>query len=585
MTGPSAVAGRPAAERPRDAWRSLPAVQRTVGDPPVVAPAAPFAGALATRQPAGLALAPLGHEVSSLATPGLLIGVASSAQAAVSGRVDLPLQRHEVAPAPDQEQPWSSFDGPMETSGPGPARRAPDGELAPAPAAAIQHLAAPAPLLTSAATAEVRAAPPGRFDLRPGAAAAATSVASAPALPVVQRTAAVVTPDSNAPKAASQPAPAAAPARRPTLGEARRLGLGAPLRSASELNVQRSPATPPGSQPAVRQPVLAHVPGDATTASRDLVVGDGGGPAITVPDQLPAEPDTIAPLELTVVQPLSVERRASFPRLDLQRSIAVAGAEVGEPAAPLPATPGVTVSAASQAGPADPDLPVVARRAHETSGSVATLESSAPAGSPPRTAPVGGSPIRTTSSGWLLRQPAPDQAMPGRESGPAPAPSGGPVVARSLSDGARVHHGHLDNSHADRARTGAGSGHPMAAQLAALGITVQREPAGPVAPLRSAADGPAMEPGSSGTAGATVVPLQRAVEIGEMQVTSTAAGGQSGSASASSEASGSPAPGSRADRERELDELARRLYGRIRSRLASELLADRERAGLLVDLR
>jgi hypothetical protein len=125
----------------------------------------------------------------------------------------------------------------------------------------------------------------------------------------------------------------------------------------------------------------------------------------------------------------------------------------------------------------------------------------------------------------------------------------------------------------------------MAAQLAALGITVQREPAGPVAPLRSAADGPAMEPGSSGTAGATVVPLQRAVEIGEMQVTSTAAGGQSGSASASSEASGSPAPGSRADRERELDELARRLYGRIRSRLASELLADRERAGLLVDLR
>lgn len=36
--------------------------------------------------------------------------------------------------------------------------------------------------------------------------------------------------------------------------------------------------------------------------------------------------------------------------------------------------------------------------------------------------------------------------------------------------------------------------------------------------------------------------------------------------------------------ERELDELARRLYDRIRSRLRTELLVDRERAGALSDL-
>jgi hypothetical protein len=37
--------------------------------------------------------------------------------------------------------------------------------------------------------------------------------------------------------------------------------------------------------------------------------------------------------------------------------------------------------------------------------------------------------------------------------------------------------------------------------------------------------------------------------------------------------------------ETEMDELARKLYDRIRTRLKSELLVDRERAGFLTDLR
>ena len=36
--------------------------------------------------------------------------------------------------------------------------------------------------------------------------------------------------------------------------------------------------------------------------------------------------------------------------------------------------------------------------------------------------------------------------------------------------------------------------------------------------------------------------------------------------------------------DKELDELARRLYDRLRSRLRQELLVDRERSGLLSDL-
>ena len=37
--------------------------------------------------------------------------------------------------------------------------------------------------------------------------------------------------------------------------------------------------------------------------------------------------------------------------------------------------------------------------------------------------------------------------------------------------------------------------------------------------------------------------------------------------------------------ETDIDELARKLYDRIRTRLKSELLVDRERAGFLTDLR
>jgi hypothetical protein len=37
--------------------------------------------------------------------------------------------------------------------------------------------------------------------------------------------------------------------------------------------------------------------------------------------------------------------------------------------------------------------------------------------------------------------------------------------------------------------------------------------------------------------------------------------------------------------DKELDDLARQLYERLRSRLRLELLVDRERAGLITDLR
>ena len=595
-TSPSAAGGRAAAERPHDAWRSLPAVQRLVGDPPVVAPAAPFAETLATRQPAGLALAPLGHEVSSLATPGLLIGTATATgianTAAVSGRPDLPLQRR-FDPAGPTEPAWSSFEAAADTIVPGAGDRRGGENLVPAPVATIQRLAAPAPLLTSASDIDVRPAPAGRLDLRlpaiaPGALAA--PAAAAPALPVVQRAAPAVTPGRPAAEPQIDAAATLAPARRPTLGEARRLGLGAPLRSAAEMKVQRSEADVTGGWQAGPPVVPANASG-AMSVQAHAEAGSGrtGGPAIVERDGAPsgedvAEPDYPAPVELTVVQPLSVDRRPSFPRLDIQRSIASPASTPGPEAASLLPGAGESRSPAGPVAIADPFPLVVARSATGDAGDLdhpQAIGGAGPSALPPsRTSLLGGSPIRATSRGSLLRAPAGGPAAPGRDSGAARPPSGGPVVARVVDGGA---------SSGVAAQPMAGQ-HPMAAELAALGITIHREPAGPVVQRRSPAEGPAPEPGSSAPGNVTIVPLQRAVEIGEVQVASSVAGGQAGAASGSTavatDAAGSSAgAATRADRERELDELARRLYGRIRSRLASELLADRERAGLLVDLR
>lgn len=82
------------------------------------------------------------------------------------------------------------------------------------------------------------------------------------------------------------------------------------------------------------------------------------------------------------------------------------------------------------------------------------------------------------------------------------------------------------------------------------------------------------------------IPIQRAVEIPEIEVRPAPNEPAPGASPSPGASPGSPAASaSPAERDHELDELARRLYGRIRARLSAELLADRERAGLITDLR
>ena len=86
-------------------------------------------------------------------------------------------------------------------------------------------------------------------------------------------------------------------------------------------------------------------------------------------------------------------------------------------------------------------------------------------------------------------------------------------------------------------------------------------------------------------------PIQRAVEVNEVPIhpngADPSAGGDraNGSSGGEGQQPGLGGAAASADKDRELDDLARRLYGRIRSRLSAELLADRERGGVLTDLR
>lgn len=107
---------------------------------------------------------------------------------------------------------------------------------------------------------------------------------------------------------------------------------------------------------------------------------------------------------------------------------------------------------------------------------------------------------------------------------------------------------------------------PVQAILAAGSWTAA---AGPLA--AAPAPGELTPAGGPGPAPAAV---QRQAETGAVE-SPVEGGGQPAAAGAAGGATG--------NRDQDMDELARKLYGRIRERLGAELLADRERAGLLVD--
>jgi hypothetical protein len=512
-----------------------------------------------------MALAQLGHEVSPLASAGIVVGLVAPAGAALSGRVDLPVQRLAAQALPEAaESPgWSSF----ESSGSGleAVSADPGGGQLPAaidgPAVVAQRLA---PSMTSSKATSLPAALAGTFDLRP-AAPKAVPFAAGPAL-------ASVAPTAVEPVAATSiPVGNDLPARRPTLGQARRLGLGVPLSASSEHAIQRialpgaALTAPTGSAPSTDgQPIL--MPGAAGSALGRATGAPAGGRPDPAPSagwsgpEMPGQTRPTAPGEhpaWTVVRPTSIQRLA--PALP---GGSADGNRAGRP---------IGAATIGSAGPSDRGAPSGAQRGDvEPAGRAGTrpdeLGDPAPTIQLLLDAPLGGLPIRVTSAGSLL-----GPASQGESGGPGALPA-----ERALPGPEPV---------ATRAVASQGPGPEPRSRPEAGGPAVMRivASARPPTAVMDAAPGPGR---------ATLLPpVQRAVEVNEVPIhpngadPSAGGDGANGSSGGQGQQPGLGGAAASADKDRELDDLARRLYGRIRSRLSAELLADRERGGVITDLR
>ncbi len=459
----TALAGHAAPPaRPTGAWAALPPIQRTVGDPPVVASSASFLADVPGHTPLPPIVQPLGHETGPAAPPGLVVAHVRPVPSLTSASPlpTRPVQHHAASPsgpaawadvAAFEPEPAAATGVPPASAG-GPA---PDTALVrtlPAvPAAAT--VTPPARSLTRVAASPTPLRPPGagrsagggpgvqRTTTGSPAAAAPGATSSLPLPHTVSRwaeaapraAAGASAPSADARASAadagasSSPAPGPVPVSRdaarsgplpaPAPSPSRRAGLGAPISVQPASAVQaRPPVRPASPRPAAGdQPASGpEAPGGRPAPARAPTFGSGQ--AAPVPRALPVLP---------------VSRR---PRDDRATSDA-------DQAAAQPADSGTP--AATGTPPSRPIRP--------TSPAVVPL--------------LGARPLRPTAQ----RQAAPvGSTLPPGEAGPALAP---PVPARWTRDD-------LPNMVTTTGRPPAGT-EPEPVPLAALGAAASPAPEPP----------------------------------------------------------------------------------------------------------
>ncbi len=217
------------------AWRRLPPLGETIGPPPLVAPARPFAEALAASNPPPAALQPLSHGHSLEAPRGIVVGVARPTPGLSGSALPRPVQRSPLA-ALRRSAEAAELEALPESSPSEPG-------AAPLLAASAATFAAPVPApvrrLTVAsdgvkppARALTLASTPADAGPRPGLIGRPAAAGSSRPRPVEPAAAIQRAPDAPIQRAPAAPisSPAPAPdAPRMTLGQARRRGLGAPI--------------------------------------------------------------------------------------------------------------------------------------------------------------------------------------------------------------------------------------------------------------------------------------------------------------------------------------------------------------------
>lgn len=604
----AAGSGAPAIQRaaapsaPRGAWRELPPIQRAVPDMPLVAEPGAFVGRLPGSQGLPPILEPLGHEVSPLATPGLVVAHPHAVEARSAGALPAPVSRRgrrsegptaqravaELAEAMPADVPRDApmMAGPEE---PVAAATAEPATAEPATAEPVEALASQAPPVRSLSVISREAVH------APARSLTSASIISPTAQRSPQRAVSPV-----APAGASSQRPSRAPAAMPVAGMRRARAdsaIGAPL------SVSRSVADAASGRDA--QPVRDG--GSATPGTGEPRRSGLGAPMAELPSDLRRAPTLPTPASA-----IGSGSRPPRPDVGLQRSVTTTPPLVSAPPSALRGPTSKAPATAPATGLPLPVLPVVDRaRPVQRQATPPAVE---PAASQPATTvrpTVGRDPIRPRvalqrevmdgpdddaaptglAAPWWA-PPTPTADAPGAlDHGTSaalsprgiPAFAGGPTVARSASD--------PDAPVAPASpRPGATTSATRKAQRAAarpqppMPIARPAVSPSPLAPVAAeAAQASSAAPAGSIVADGAAPTLQRLPAGGQAPVTpaiSATAVVQRVDGAAPDPATSRPAA---KPSDRELDELATALFGRIRGRLRNELIHDREAKGLTFD--
>ena len=630
-------------------WKAVPSIQRTAGEHPLTVPTESFAANLATQEDPRAVAKPLGHEVSLAAPPGIVLGIARTQTRSDgpdlipgprAGR-RAPLQRvidESVATEP-QAAPLPPMDVDESAAPTPPPRRLP-ASTEPLPSVQLMRVSPetePTPLEPEIVT-------PGE---EPPAAAAESSppVEEAAVLPSYPRltlgqarrlglgapmkhvpeTATSVQRISEVPTSSPEPHPISAESTpHPISGVQEEskpkfepfildylvntkpeIRAPAPISRPQRIpvSVSRSiapePPEPASSEPASEQPAAPETvegstpeataaPAETPAAVQRAVESE----ADDVPVQLTPMPSDATSIELIAGPPPLAAATDPKHTLLADAPEGEAGEGEGEAMPPLPLALDARVAAPTEgAAPAENSIaPLISDRAP-----LFTKASSPVGTSMPRITDSAAPVQRSTESTGLSAQRVADTApATGRMTSEA-------AVHRVVTRSASVPDLGLRRQPESSPSLVAGdwaiaSTSPMTTPSFASALPLARPAQAVFAAAPPVQRSASMEP-STGPTWSSVqtssavfepesdepsVSIQRA-PIQEWTVSATAEPQSSGPSLVAAAEAGPSTPG--ADDEGQMDDLAAKLYDRIRSRLRNELLVDRERAGFLTDLR
>jgi hypothetical protein len=620
---PLPPAAAPAPIPPTGAWRTLPPIQRASGPPPVVAPASTFLAEVPGHAPLPPIVTPLGHEAGPDGPPGLVVAHPHAVPSLTSHTplTNRPVQRH--ASGDGDDAPTTAWTGVADDDAPVVARQAattpptvpprpgPGTTSSPAPELPPIRTVAPVPAsatVTPPARPYTQAAPllaPLPATVSRSAASASTSSGSGArqaglAMPIqssarlpkaVAPASASAAPDAPLPpvrRFTELPAGTSAPAVQRELQGSRRAGLGAPIPSAPASAVaQRLPQ--PG-QPRSTPPALpAATSPDGAVSSVPSATPPAAGldarrplPVLSVArrqDAAPADASTVDPARAPLAArpalaaaptTLVVARQAStvVPTLGarpLRPSVTV------PPIAPLAGNAAEGGSSAGLVAPL-PEGPVPARWGGDDAlpATVTTIPSIAAGHAVPVQRARVDAPAR----------PAATPAMPATREITFPPRDADPDASPAL-DAASPVPSPVARS-APAAVAAAPSIQRATAPLALVRPIAPVAAPAPVAAAASAAPAPTVarivaDPASPGAAPTVQTsPAAGSIPVGTFTATPIVQREEGASPAQAAEQSGTPS-------DRELDELAKQLFGRLRTQLKSEVIHEREAKGLGFD--